>query len=231
MSGDESDGGIDGFRERVAAAAATELDRLGSQQLLLALTGADLSSAAVLAAAAESEATAAATFERWAADETDDRAAERWERAAAREREHAARVVEAAESEAEVAPAADSDPGTDADADADPDALHEHLRGLDDPVERTGGFVGRCLVADRTLLQLVNFFVNEADEPRADLFRDLRAETGESLAAGLELLERVCADDADRDRAAAAATGAIRAAYDAYADSLTDLGMDPRPIC
>jgi hypothetical protein len=211
--------GTDGFRERVEAATATELDRLGSQQLLLALTGADLSAGAVLAAAAASESTAAATFERWAGDEADDDAADRWERAAVREREHAARVVEAAEGD--LAPAEDPDP----------DALHEHLRGLDDAVERAGGFVGRCLVADRTLLQLVNFFVNEADERRADLFRDLRAETAESLTEGLELVSRVCADDADRERAAAAATAAIRAAYDAYADSLEELGMDPRPIC
>jgi hypothetical protein len=205
------------FRESVEAAKATELDRLGSSKLLIALTDADLSEEAVLRAAAFSESLARETFESWAADESDDEASAVFADVAAQEAEHYERVADALGDAVEpegVGP------------------MHAYLRDRDDTVERAAaGLVGRGLVSLRTHLQVVSFFVNEADAAKADLFRDLRGETEESLSAGLDLLDSVCEDDADWERAAAVAEYVIQLAYDDYADSLTELGVDPKPIC
>jgi len=205
------------FRASVESAKATELDRLGSSKLLVALTDADLSEDAVLRAAAFSEYLARETFESWAADETVDAANEVFADVAAQEAEHYERVVDAL-----------GDP-------VEPESvgpMHAYLRDRDDAVERAAaGLVGRGLVSLRTHLQIVSFFVNEADDRTADLFRDLRSETEESLSAGLDLLDAVCEDDDDWERAQAVAEYVVQLAYDDYADSLTELGVDPKPIC
>ncbi|WP_049902677.1 hypothetical protein [Halococcus agarilyticus] len=211
---------IDDVRE----AKATRLDRLGGTKWLLAATGADLETERVLRVAAASETAAAETFERWADDEGNDRAREAFASVAALERDHAARVVDHldGESESEV----------DFEPEAESGALHEFLRGLDGTPERVGaGLVGRPLVSDRTTVQIVSFFVNEADERRADLFRELRTETDELLDEGATVLDGVCTVDDDWERARAAATGTIDIAYDEFADDLGAMGLDPRSIC
>ncbi len=196
--------------DAVRESRATELDRLGSSKAVIALAGADLDTERVLRAAATSEATARATFIAWGETETDDDARAVWERAAAQEAEHLGRVEAAAGAE----------------ADSEPDALHDYLRGLSATDERVGGFVGRCLVAERTLLQLVNFFVNEADEEHAELFRELRADTANALAWGEAL-----AETADEETGVRAAEKAITESYDAYVESLGAFGIDPKPLC
>ena len=205
------------FRASVESAKATELDRLGSSKLLVALTDADLSEDAVLRAAAFSEYLARETFESWAADETVDAANEVFADVAAQEAEHYERVVDAL-----------GDP-------VEPESvgpMHAYLRDRDDAVERAAaGLVGRGLVSLRTHLQIVSFFVNEADDRTADLFRDLRSETEESLSAGLDLLDAVCEDDADWDAAKDAADAAIQAAYDEYTEQLEAMGVNPKPVC
>jgi hypothetical protein len=194
---------------------ATELDRLGSQKLLLALTDADLGTGRVLAAAARSERSAHETFAAWADDETDDAARAAFADAADREDAHHERVV------------AELDAASDA---TGPDALHAHLRTLDGTAERIGaGLVGRPLVADRTLLQVVNFFVNEADERRADLFRDLREETRAAHDVAAELLDD--ADDDEVERAREAADEAVLVAYREYAETMDEMGLDVKPLC
>lgn len=205
------------FVETVRESNATALDRLGSDKALVAATDADLERARVLEVAAAAEARAAETFEAWAADEPDDRAREAFSEAADRERDHLERV--AALGDVTV-------------ADPEADALHEVLRGLEDSAERAGaGLVGRPLVASRSLLQVINFFVNEGDSTAADVFRALRAETDDQVQSGAAVVVGVCESDADLDRAAAAADRAIDAAYGAYADSLEGLGIDPKPVC
>ncbi|WP_458206027.1 rubrerythrin family protein [Haladaptatus sp. NG-SE-30] len=199
----------DDFADSVRDAKTTELDRLGSQQLLVALTGADLEPETVLSAAAKSEHTAAETFSAWA--ESNDA----FERLADQERDHHRRVVEE---------------GDEFEA-ADPDPMHAFLRELDDDVSRAGGLVGRSLVGDRTLLQVVNFFVNRAAERRANLFRDLRAETNENVADGVSMLAEWCESEEDWERAHDVAEETIQVAYDDYADTLTGMGLDPKPIC
>ncbi|MFC6785973.1 rubrerythrin family protein [Halobaculum halobium] len=215
------------FRATVESAKATELDRFGSNKLLIALTDATLEPEAVLRAAADSEHAAHTTFSGWAADAggpdddpAGDAAAGLFDWLAEREREHRERVLE---SLTELG--AEHDP-------VDGGAMHQYLRAREAPVERVAaGAVGRGLVSDRSHLQIVSFFVNEGDESRATLFRDLRTETEEELKRGLALLEDLCADDEDWERARMVAEYVVQIAYDDYADALTGMGIDVKPVC
>jgi hypothetical protein len=205
------------FREEVESAKATELDRLGSEKLLVALTDASLDRESVLAVAADSEYAAAETFRAWADDETEAAARDAFEAVREQERDHYERVV---------AHLPDHDP---------PESrgpMHAYLRGLEGAIERVGaGLVGRPLVSTRAHTQVISFFVNEADEGMADLFRDLKAETGEELDRGLEILTVLCESEEDWERARATAEYVVQVAYDDYADGLEGLGINPRPIC
>ncbi|MFC7069019.1 rubrerythrin family protein [Halobaculum lipolyticum] len=208
------------FREAVAATKATELERLGSNKLLIALTDATLEPAAVLRAAADSEHAAHTTFAGWADDETDDDARELFAWLADRERDHRERVCDSL-----AAMDVEHDP-------VDGGTMHEYLRAREDAVERVAaGAVGRGLVSDRTHLQIVSFFVNEGDERRADLFRELRAETAEEAERGLALLSDLCGSDDDWERARMVAEYVVQIAYDDYADALAGMGIDVKPVC
>lgn len=204
----------DDFRDAVETDRATELDRLGSSKRLVAVTGADLATETVLRSAAESEAAAASVFEEWAAD-SDGAASEAFEEWAATEREHYERV--AGELGEDVA--------------AEPGAVHDYLREQTDTVTRAGAAVGRGLVAGRTLSQFVGFFVNDADQPRATLFRELKADTESDSAAAADLLASVCESDDEWERAEDAAVGAIDAAYEEYVDALNEMGVDAKSVC
>ncbi|KAB1196297.1 MULTISPECIES: rubrerythrin family protein [Haloferax] len=206
------------FRETVETAKQTQLKRLGSSKLLLALTEADLSKSAVLRAAAYSEHAACETFRVWAADETNGRASAAFEKTARQEDEHLQRVLDAAEEDIDLPDGAGP--------------MHAYLRGRDDTIERiAAGMVGRGLVSIRTHTQVIGFFVNEADRANADLFRELKAETVETLSTGLELLDELCEDDGDWERARMVAEYVVQVAYDDYADGLAELGVDPKPLC
>lgn len=210
------------LRERIEAEKGTELDRLGSNKLLIALTGADLDGTSVLRAAAASERAARETFGAWADDEDDGAVSEAFRAVADQETEHFERVRESL---------AALDEEADDDA-AGPGPMHAYLRGREGAVERAAaGMVGRSLVSLRTHAQVIGFFVNEADEGRADLFRDLRAETKETLERGLALLDERCETDEDWERARMVAEYVVQVAYDDYADALTGMGLDPKPLC
>jgi hypothetical protein len=207
----------DAFRDAVAEATHTQLDRLGSNKLLIALTDAELTSERVLKAAADSENAAHNTFAAWADDEENEAARDAFAEAAEREQGHRERVLDALDAE--------YDP-------ADGGALHEYLRGRESAATRVAaGMVARGLVADQTHKQVVSFFVNEADSSTANLFRELRTETEESLQRGLALLETLCADEADWQEARDVAEYTIQVAYDDYADALEGMGVDPKPVC
>jgi hypothetical protein len=213
------------FREAVETARRSELDRLGSNKLLVALTDAELTTPAVLSVAAASEAAARDTFAAWADDEADEAARERFAAVAAREREHYGRVVESLR-DADPDAAAAFDPG------GEPGPVHGYLRAREGTVERlAAGTVGRGLVSLRTHAQVIGFFINEQDERRADLFRDLRAETEAALDDGLALLAERCETDDDWDRARASAEYVVTLAYDGYADALREMGVDPKTVC
>lgn len=206
------------FSETTEDAMSVELERLGSSKLLVALTDAELDEPRVLRIAADGEHAAARTFGAWADDETDEGAREAFAELAARERDHYDRVTDAL------------DGGHDPDR-ADGGAIHAELRSLETTTARLGGLVGRALVGERTHLQVVSFFVNEGNETRAELFRELRADTNASRERALELLEDVCETDEDWGRAREATESVIQRAYDEYAESLENLGVDPKPIC
>ncbi|MEF8840361.1 MAG: rubrerythrin family protein [Haloarculaceae archaeon] len=203
--------------EAVRASKATELDRLGKEKALIAATDADLATESVLGAAAASERRAQRTLEGWAERESNDAAREAFERVAATEAEHYERVV-----------AHLAEPPEEPEI----DPLHASLRKLERTVERVGaGLVGRPLASERTLLQVVNFFVNEADTAAADLFRDLREETRETPGTGAALLEELCSSEDDWVLARKATEDAIRVVYDDYAETLGGMGLDPKPVC
>lgn len=221
------------FRETVEADARTELDRLGSNKLLLALTGAHLDEASVLSAAVDAEASARDLFAAWADDEPNEDAREAFAAVAAREADHLDRV------EGELAAVREGEEGDEGNGesengDREPTrgAMHSSLREREETVERVAaGMVGRPLVSLRTHTQLVSFFVNEADEARADLFRDLRGDVEACLETGLDLLAALCENEDDEERARAAAVETVEAAYEDYETALSEMGMDPKPVC
>jgi hypothetical protein len=203
--------------EAVREACATELDRLGKEKALIAETAASLERPDVLRAAGAAEARAAATFEAWADDEPDETAREAFASVADTEADHRGRVETLLDGSI---------------GDPEPDPLHQYLAGLESTPERVGaGLVGRPLAAERTLLQVVNFFVNEADNAAADEFRTIRSETQATVETGAEVLDAVCADDDEWVLARKAAEDAIGVAYDEYAETLTGMGLDPKPVC
>ncbi|WP_311172766.1 rubrerythrin family protein [Halobellus ordinarius] len=205
------------LRSAVETAKETELDRLSSSKLLLALTDAELDRESVLRAAAASELAARETFSTWADDEEHDAAADLFADVADQEQRHYERVADLLGEEIEP-------PGS--------GPMHGYLRERAGTVDRlAGGLLGRTLVSDRTHLQVVSFFVNEADEAAADVFRELRTETREAQDRGLDLLDTVCETEEDWETAEAVASYVIQLAYDDYTDVLVGMGVDPKPIC
>lgn len=205
-----------GFRERVEGEKAAELDRLGSTEFLVALTDATLDAGDVLRAAADSEHAAHVTFSEWADDGADAEARGLFAWVADREADHRGRVLDALDGE--------HDP-------ADGGVMHAYLRGREDPIERVAaGLVGRPLVSVRTHRRIASFFVDEGDEARAELFRELRAETDEELERGLAYLDTACEDEHDWERARMVAEYVVQVAYDDYADALGRLGVDVEPV-
>ncbi|WP_121821891.1 rubrerythrin family protein [Halostella salina] len=205
------------LRDAVEDDKRTELDRIGSSKFLIAATEADLEEEPVLRAAANSEHAAAETFAAWADDEDDDAAADAFAAVAEQEREHYDRVGDLLPDDFEP---------------ADGGPMHAYLRDREDTVARVaGGLVGRPLVSVRSHTQVISFFVNEADEATANLFRELKTETNEELDRGLELLDDICETEDDWDRAQSVAGYTIQVAYDDYADALTELGVDVKPLC
>lgn len=206
----DADSFVDGVRED----AATQLDRLGSEKVLLAATNANLEPEAVLSALAGREAGRSDAFAAWASASTGEQAATF---------EHASQ--RAAERYETLAERLDDPPG------ATDWPVIDHLDALDGTVERAAGLVASGLVGDRTLLQAVNFFVNETDETMADACRDLREAASEDVDAGAALLASRCDDAADWERARETAVETVGVAYDDYADALDAMGLDPRPVC
>lgn len=204
------------LREAVETAKATQLRRLDSGKLLIALTDADLGRERVLATAAASAHATAETFYEWAAAESNDAAREAFEEGAERADARYDRVIAHLDR---------SEPPETS------NSMHAYLRGLDETAARAAaGLIGRSLVDARMHTQVVSFFINEGDRALTDLFRDLKAEIQDELIVGVDLLDRVCAED-DWAHAQSAAERTIQEAYDDYADSLARMGLDPKPIC
>jgi hypothetical protein len=186
----------------------TQLSRLGSSKWLYALTDGDMTGEAVRAAAAADAAAAAETFGAWADDA--DGAAETFDALAAS--------------------AADRRDAVDPDAAPADRRIDEALAGLDGTVSRLGGALGYLLVLDRTVGQMVGFFVGDADPSTANQFRDLRDGVDADRTRVVDALDSACSGD-DWDRAADAATAVVEAAYDDYVERLESMGVKPKNVC
>ncbi|WP_435066580.1 rubrerythrin family protein [Haloplanus sp. C73] len=198
------------LRASLEADYADALDRLGSPDLLLALSGGDPDPTALLVAAADSEYAARETFREWAADTDDATLRETFEAVAEQEADHCRRVRD------EIPDAASHDPERSG-------PMHAYLRGRSDPIQRiAGGMVGRTLVSLRTHARLIQFFEGRDSGDRAALFRDLRAETETCLDDGLATLD-ARADGDDWAAAEAVAGYTITLAADDLDDALRDL--------
>jgi hypothetical protein len=189
----------------------TELSRLGSSKSLYADTEGNMEPEMVLTAAADMAHHAAETLAGWAEDEDVDGA---FLAAADRERDHYDAI--AAELDAH-------DPGQ-------RPAVIEYLRGHETAIERLGALVGWTFVAEEKSGQYSGFFTGQADPQTASLFRGFADDYEASRADALDALDAVCEPE-DWDRAEAAATGAVGAAYDEYFETLEDIGVNPKPVC
>jgi rubrerythrin len=204
------------FTEAVREANRTALSRLGSSKSLYADTMGEMDAETVLGAAADAEHHAAGTYAAWAESETDPRAAEAFETTADEEREHYETVagkLDEHEPSAEVP------------------AIQTYLRSLDDTVERLGGFLGRTLAAEASKSQTVGFFVGQADPGTAGLFREMNGDLDAQLERATDLLAEHCEAEDDWERAEAAASEAIGAAYEEYTERLEGMGVNPKPVC
>jgi hypothetical protein len=188
----------------------TELSRLGSSKWLYALTDGEMTGPAVRAAAATDAAAAAERFDAWAADAD----------ATAPFGDLATTARDRAET-------------VDAEAAADPDAERTYavLAGFDDDVERLGGALGHSLVLDRTVGQMVGFFVGDADPSTAGTFRSLRDRIDADRDRIVDALDDRCSTDGDWDRAESAARAVVDAAYDDYVETLESMGVQPKNVC
>ena len=205
----------DEFVDAVRTDNKTALSRLGSSKSLFADTHGQMNAEDVLTAAATAEHHAAATYETWADAESGD-VAEAFAETAREEREHYETVAGELDSH---------DPG-------EPPAIQAYLRGLDETVERLGGFVGRTIAAEKSKEQVTGFFVGDADPQTAALFRGMGDDLDAQMERAKSLLAAECGDDdACWDRALEAANGAIDAAYDEYTDALESMGVNPKPVC
>lgn len=204
------------FVEAIRAENETALSRLGSSKSLYADTRGEMEPDAVLRAAADAEHAAAETFSTWASDEERERAAAAFETTAAEERDHYEQVVTKLDGH---------EPSDEL------SAIQAYLRGLDGSTERLGGLVGRTLAAEKSKEQTTGFFVGQAKPQVASLFRDLSGDLDGQLERATAALADICEDEADWNRALAAATEAIQAAYEEYTERLESMGVNPKPVC
>ncbi len=201
------------FIDVVRTDNATALSRLGSSKALYADTEGELEPHSVLAAAADAESAAAETFAVWVEDEKDVDAADAFAATATEERDHY-RTVEAE---------------LDGHTTERVPAIQTYLRGLTDTPERVGALVGRTLVAEKSKEQLIGFFVGQADPQTAALFRSMGDDLDAQLERAVTLVDAF--DDAERERAKAAADEAIQLAYNEYTEALESIGVNPKPVC
>ena len=187
----------------------TQLSRLGSSKWLYALTDGDMTGEAVRTAAAADAAAAAETFGAWVDDADGD----------------------GETFEALAASAADRRDAVDPEADAAARGLYDALASLDGTVSRLGGALGYLLVLDRTVGQMVGFFVGDADPSTANEFRGLRDGVDADRSRVVDALDSACSADLDWDRAAAAATTVVEATYDDYVETLESMGIKPKNVC
>ncbi len=201
----------------IRRACETELSRLGSSRALYAITDGEIDTDPVLRAAAEAENAAWKTFEQWAADETTEEVATFFGELAETERRHYETVC--------------AELGEDVSTPDGPPPMHIFLREQTDTIDRLGAFLGRTVASAASKSQIVGYFVGNADPGTADVFRGFGEDLDDQLEAGTTLLEKNIDSVDERERAIEAGTGAIEMAYEEYVDTLTELDVNPKPVC
>jgi hypothetical protein len=190
--------------ERVESDVQTELSRLGSSKSLYAATAGDLDDDSVLAAFCDGLSHAARRVGDWA----DIDSSGPW--ADATERLEAAAATVAEE--------------LDGHETGEVPAGMAALPAVDDSDDRAGALLGWALVTERTVTQVTGYFTGQADPTTASLIRE--------FGDDVEAVRDAAADTiADEDAAVDAATAVVESAYDAYFETLEELGVNPKPIC
>lgn len=203
--------------DAIQEANHTQLGRLGSSKSLYAATGGTIDTDPVLRATADAEHAAWQTFRSWADDERNDAARTYFEDLAATERDHLAVVTDRL--------------GADPYEPTTLPRLHAYLRELDHTLDRIGGLLGRILASRQSKQQTVGYFIGNAAEDEAELFRSFGEDLDAQLDGACDLFNTLCVHEADRTRVEEAAAGAIGAAYEEYVENLEALGANPKPIC
>lgn len=204
--------GPSAIERAVEARVGNALTDLGRPAVLFALCDGEPSTDALLEAVVASERAAAETFGQWSETARTAELGSNYAAVAAQERAHARLVGSLLEEPAE--PAATT-----------PGPLHGYLRGLDSPTVRVGaGLFGRPIASLRTYDRLLEFAESVGDGPFAAGLRELRTDTGETVATGVALLDTLSDDGSPPAGAVAAATYAVRLVHDDYADTLAQLG-------
>ncbi|WP_321169883.1 hypothetical protein [Salinigranum rubrum] len=108
---------------------------------------------------------------------------------------------------------------------------YEALGSLDGTAARAGGLLAWTLVAEKTLAQMVGFFVGDADPSTANTFRERKSAIGELRGTAESLLDEACADDDAWEAARAGADEVIEAAYADYVETLESMGIKPKNVC
>lgn len=199
------------FIETIEADLRTELSRLGSSKSLYADTRGDMEPEPVLDAAAANATQTVDILEEWTSES--DLAV--FERAADREQAHLDAIVDELGTEL-------SDDGP---------AAAEALDDASGDAARLGALVGWTLVTERKSTQSSGFFTGQAKPGTASTFRSFGDDYDDTRGEALDALEEVCESDEQWDAAIDAATAVISAAYDAYFETLEELGMNPKPVC
>ncbi len=190
--------------DRVESSVQTELSRLGSSKSLYAATAGDLDDESVLAAFHDGLVHAADRLGDWDADDPSGP----WSDAADR-------LVAAAET---IADELDGyDPG-------EVPAGMASLPDVDASDERAGALLGWALVTERTVTQVTGYFTGQADPTTASLVREFGDDVDAVRNTALDAV-------VDEDVAVDAAKTVVESAYEAYFETLEDLGVNPKPIC
>lgn len=200
-------------REHVEMEMETELNRLGSDKVLLAATGANLSTDAVLGVVYDGLHRHHTRLTDWGMDTPRGELATAFKSAAA--------------SVASIRGLFSQDDET--------GSAERQLLRFDDPetpCERAGaGLIAGPLILDRLGLQAVSFFVNEAAQERADRCRKMRASMGTIIDESLSAIDEECGEASAMEAVQTGATRTIQESYGMYAETLQDMGLDPKPVC
>lgn len=204
------------FLDDLEAGYETELSRLGSSKAIYALTSGEMDASAVFIALATRSRIAADAFGGWADTEDSPDPAALFDTVSQHERDRASDLFEQT----------DTSP-----PDPVENRVSDYFEDLTSTIDRTAALIAWLIISDRTYSQTIGFFVGSANRDAADRFRTYRDETTDHLERALSIIETQCSTADDWDQAEKTAGDVIDGAYDTYATTLEDMGINVKPIC